>query len=81
MPPTSEERVQRLIARGLLPSDAEAVVRDVNARNGQILSESEAELLAIQTDVTAFADRLWVMYSVDIPDKYRRLWSAQDVAE
>ena len=79
MPPNSEQRIQRLIARGIMPTEAEQIVREVDAREGQILSESEAELLAISTDITVEADKVWVMYSVDVPNQYRRMWFAQTI--
>lgn len=81
MAPNSEQRTQALIARGIMPTEAEQIVRDVDARAGQMLSESEAELLAISTDVTVEADRIWILWTPDIPIEYKRLWSAQDVSE
>ena len=81
MAPNSEQRIQRLIARGIMPTEAEQIVREVDTREGQILSESEAELLAISTDVTVEADKVWILWTPDVPTEYKRLWSAQDVAE
>ena len=81
MAPSSEERIQALLARGVMPSDATAIIRDTDARDGKILSESEAELLAISTDATIESDLLWIYWTPDIPTEYKRLWSAQDVVE
>jgi hypothetical protein len=77
--PTAEERVQQLILRGLMPTDAERVVRDTDERNGQLLSDSEAALLANVTQDQVDQDALWVFYTPDVPVQYKRLWTARRI--
>jgi len=79
--PTSEERVQQLILRGLMPTDAEAVVRQSDERNGQLLTDSEAALLANVTQDQVDQDALWVFYTPDVPAQYKRLWTARRIED
>jgi len=79
--PTPEERVQQLILRGLMPTDAEAVVRDTDERNGQLLIGSEASLLANISQDDVDKDALWVFYTPDVPAQYKRLWTARRIED
>ena len=62
-----------------MPSEAETIVQDVDSREGRLLSPGESVLAAIQDETTAAVDQLWVFYTPDIPDEYRRLWTARTV--
>jgi len=77
--PTSEERVQRLILRGLMPTDAEAVVRQTDERQGELLTGSEAMLASTITQEQVDQDALWVFWTPDISNRYRRLWTARRI--
>lgn len=77
--PTPDERIQTLVARGIMPSEAEQIVTDSDARGGRLLTESEAELYAVPDDAGMQADRLWPYFTPDIPVKYKRLWTARVV--
>ena len=79
--PTSEQRVQQLILRGILPTEAERIVADTDERDGALLTISEAALLAIDDEASRQADKLWPLWTPDIPNKYRRLWTARVIDE
>lgn len=74
---TPENRIRQLILRGVMPSEAEQIVQTVEERQGRLLSPTENGLAALQDETTAAVDLLWVFYTPDIPDKYRRLWTAR----
>ena len=75
--PTPEQRIQQLILRGILPTEAEQIVADTDARSGALLTASEAALFALDDDASRQADKLWPLWTPDIPDRYRRLWTAR----
>lgn len=77
--PTPDERIQALVARGVMPTEAERIVADSDAREGRLLTGVEAETLAIPDDAGMQADRLWPYFTPDIPTKYKRLWTARVV--
>jgi hypothetical protein len=77
--PTAEERVQQLILRGLMPTDAEAVVRQTDERQGELLTGSEAMLASTITQEQVDQDALWVFWTPDVPAQYKRLWTARTV--
>lgn len=76
---TPETRIRQLVRRGVMPSEAEAIVHDVDSREGRLLSPTENGLAALQDETTAAVDQLWVFYTPDIPDEYRRLWTARTI--
>ena len=75
--PTPDERIQQLILRGILPSEAEQIVADTDAREGALLAGSETTLLAIDDEASRQTDKLWPLWTPDIPNQYRRLWTAR----
>lgn len=75
--PTSEQRILQLILRGILPTEAEQIVANTDARDGALLTANEAALLAADDDASRQADKLWPLWTPDIPNKYRRLWTAK----
>lgn len=77
--PTSEERVQRLILRGMMPTDAEAVVKDTDERSGELLTGSEAALLVAIAQDQVDQDAMWVFYTPDVPPQFKRLWTARRI--
>ena len=74
---TPEQRIQQLILRGILPTEAEQIVANTDARDGALLTANEAALLAADDDASRQADKLWPLWTPDIPNKYRRLWTAK----
>lgn len=78
--PTSEQRIQQLILRGILPTEAEQIVADTDARDGALLTANEAALLAADDDASRQADKLWPIWTPDIPNRHRRLWTAKVIA-
>ena len=75
--PTSEQRTQQLILRGILPTEAEQIVANTDARNGALFTESEAQVFALDDDASRQADKMWPLWTPDIPNRYRRLWTAR----
>lgn len=75
--PTPEQRIQQLILRGILPTEAEQIVADTDARDGALLTANEAALLTVDDDTSRQADRLWPLWTPDIANRYRRLWTAR----
>lgn len=74
--PTPEQAYQQLVRRGIMPTDAQRIVDRVAAREDALITQGEAELVAIFSPEDVEADKLWIFYTPDIPDAYRRLWTA-----
>jgi hypothetical protein len=74
-----ELRTARFLLRRIVPTDAEAVVRDTDERGGQLLTGSEAMILANITQEQVDQDALWVFYTPDVPPQFKRLWTARRI--
>ena len=77
--PTPEQRIQQLILRGILPTEAERIVSETDARSGALFTASEAALFAVDDEAAQALDKVWPLWTPDIPDKYRRLWTARTI--
>lgn len=76
--PTSEEVYAQLILRGIMPTDAERIVEDVRNRDYMLLLPGEAEMAAIFSEADIAGDLEWIFYTPDIPNEFRRMWTATE---
>ena len=77
MTPTPEQRVRQLILRGIMPSDAERIVAEVDAVGRRLMLPGERDAAAVVTEADQERARNWWLYSVDVPTKYKRILSAR----
>lgn len=74
---TSEERVQALIKRGIMPTEAERIVLLNDDEDQEMVDVLTSVLATVWTERKLEADELWIMWTPDIPNAYRRMWTAR----
>jgi hypothetical protein len=77
--PTPEQRIRQLISRGIMPSEAERIVADVDARIGRLMTPEESDRVAAVGADAIMQARQWWYYSPLVPTRFKRLLDAREV--